>query len=43
MKYVNDFLKYLQYEKHFSNYTVSNYQIDLEEFKHSSILKIQTI
>ena len=33
MKYVNDFLKYLQYEKHFSNYTVSNYQIDLEEFK----------
>ena len=33
MKYIDDFLKYLEYEKHFSHYTVSNYQIDLEEFK----------
>lgn len=32
MEKVNDFIKYLQYEKNYSDYTVTNYRLDLEQF-----------
>lgn len=32
INYINNFLDYLRYEKHFSDYTVINYHKDLEKF-----------
>lgn len=33
MKYINEFLDYLKYEKNFSDYTKGSYEIDLKEFE----------
>ena len=32
MKYLDKYLEYLEYERHYSNYTVDNYKKDIEEF-----------
>ena len=32
MKDVKDFITYLKVEKNYSNYTIKNYQLDIESF-----------
>ncbi len=32
MENLERYLEYLEYQKHYSNYTVDSYRIDLEEF-----------
>ncbi|MDD4980283.1 MAG: tyrosine recombinase XerC [Candidatus Omnitrophica bacterium] len=33
LRYIEKFIRYLEIEKNYSKYTVSNYQLDLEEFR----------
>ena len=32
MKYLEEYIRYLTYEKHYSSYTVVNYESDILEF-----------
>ena len=32
MKYINDFLDYLKYEKNYSDETIKNYKIDIMDY-----------